>query len=200
MFWWKGHVTVYQMRLEAHTSFAKDLGLLECYTLSLGECSVVHSSAGFKQSRCLTHEEALMIVLWNNGEPLTLWHVITLEMTWILSNISVTCMECHYNCNLHLSINSFQGPGDLTVHCCTHEGAHLPALVSDPTLSCRFLKQNFNLIISQAMNRSFSQLIDHSLHVEESALWVTPPLKLIFMPLPLWARARNMNTDCMWGQ
>ena len=119
-----------------HTSFAKDSGLLVCPTVSLGECSAEHSSAGFKRSGCWTHEEAHTTVLWNVGEPLTCWNLFTSEKTWILSNTSVTSMGCHYDYIFHLSLNSFRLPGDLTMHYCTHfEGSLLLASVSDPTLT-----------------------------------------------------------------
>jgi len=90
----------------------------------------------------------------NTGEPLILWHV-TSEKTWILSNISVISTGYHYDCFLHLNINSFRGLGDLTLHYCAHyEGSLLLTVVSYPTLSCRFKKPNFILIISQEMNQS----------------------------------------------
>lgn len=75
MFWWKvqrSHNSISNVACGCHTSFVQDSVPLECHTLSLGECSVLRSSAGFKQSRCLTHEEAHTTVLRNSEEPLTL--------------------------------------------------------------------------------------------------------------------------------
>jgi hypothetical protein len=69
-------------------------------------------------------------------------------------------MGCHYDLILHLNINSFRGPGDLTVHDGSHsEGTLLLAVVSDPTLSCKFCNWDFILVISQVMNESVSRSI-----------------------------------------
>jgi len=95
-------------------------------------------------------------------------------------------------------IHSGDWPGDLTLHYCIHyEGSLLLVIVSDPILSCRFLKPNFILIIIQEMNQSVSRLITHCGY--KNLPCECPHLQNRLMPLPLWARVRNMNTRLYAG-